>query len=221
MTSGSGQEASAGVVLGPVRYGKAEVRLLHVSRFAPRHEIADLNVSVTLAGDLADTYLTGDNAKVLATDSQKNTVYAFARKFGVTPIEEFGHHLTGHFAEFPPVDRARVRVEQYGWRRIEAAGTPHPHSFERLVGVRVASVQVRADGRSETVAGVGDLVLLKSAGSEFRGFPQDPYTTLEPADERILATEVQARWRLAGTGVDWESSFAGARRALTEAFAAS
>jgi urate oxidase len=220
MTSDDGPAGGAGVVLGPARYGKAEVRLLHVSRPAARHEIADVNVSTTLAGDLAETYLTGDNEKVLTTDAQKNTVYAFARKFGVTPIEEFGLRLAGHFAAFPPIGRARVRVDEYGWRRIDAGGGPHPHSFERLAGVRLASAHVRADGRREAVAGVEDLVLLKSAGSEFRGFAQDPYTTLEPTDERILATEVRARWRLADTDADWESSFAGARHALAEAFAA-
>lgn len=220
MATDNGREDSPGIVLGPTRYGKAEVRLLHVTRSAPRHELADLNVSVTLAGDLADTYLTGDNAKVLTTDTQKNTVYAFARRFGVVPIEEFGRRLAGHFAAFGPIDRAQVRVEEYGWRPIDTGGAPHPHSFERLAGVRIASVHVRTDGQSETVAGVEDLVLLKSAGSEFRGFAHDPYTTLEPAGERILATEVRARWRLTGAEVDWESSFAGARLALMQTFAA-
>ncbi|MGE5286451.1 MAG: hypothetical protein ACM3ML_04440 [Micromonosporaceae bacterium] len=39
---------------------------------------------------------------------------------------------------------------------------------------------MRAIGACEVVAGVGDLVVLKSTGSEFRGFLQDEYTTLEP-----------------------------------------
>jgi urate oxidase len=220
MTSDDAPPGGSGIVLGPAQYGKAEVRLLHVGRGGDQHEIADLNVSVTLAGDLADTYLTGDNTKVLTTDAQKNTVYAFARKFGATPIEEFGLRLAGHFAAFPPIDRARVRVEQYGWRRIDAGGAPHPHSFQRLGGVRLASIQVRGGGQREAVAGVEDLVLLKSAGSEFHGFLQDPYTTLEPTDDRILATEVRARWRLADAEAGWEASFAAARRALAEAFAA-
>jgi urate oxidase len=210
----------AGVVLGRARYGKAEVRLLHVDRGGPRHEITDLSVSVTLAGDQAQTYLTGDNAKVLTTDAQKNTVYAFARRFGARPAEEFAAHLARHFAEIPSVDQARVRIEQYGWRRVDAAGAPHPHSFERLAGTRIASVHARADGASEVVAGVDDLVLLKSSGSEFQGFLTDPYTTLEPTEDRILATAVKGQWRIAGTAVDWDTSFTGARAALVEAFAA-
>jgi len=206
------------VVLSRDRYGKAEVRLLHVDRHGPRHEITDLNVTVTLAGDMAATYLTGDNSGVLTTDAQKNTVYALARD-GVRPVEEFALRLARHFTATPSVERAQVRIEEYGWQRIGAAGTPHPHSFERLAGIRIASACAHGDGRAEVVAGVGDLILLKSTGSEFHGFLRDPYTTLEPADDRILATAVAAGWRMAAGEADWGECFRGARTALTEAFA--
>jgi urate oxidase len=208
------------VVLTQAQYGKAEVRLLHVDRSDQHHEITDLNVSIALAGDLTETYLTGDNAKVLTTDAQKNTVYAFARKFGVRPAEAFGLRLASHFAGVGPVERAQVRIEEYSWQRIDAGGAPHPHSFERQAGTRVTSVLAHAGGGAEIVAGVTGLVLLKSSGSEFRGFLQDPYTTLEPTDDRILATEVRAHWRIARNDTDWDASFAGARAALAGGFAA-
>jgi urate oxidase len=206
------------VLLGPAQYGKAEVRVLHVDRAGPRHEITDLNVTVTLAGDMAGTYLTGDNSGVLTTDAQKNTVYAFARS-GVRPVEEFALRLAGHFAQIGSVDRAQVRIEEYGWRRIDAGGGPHPHSFERLAGTRIVSAFVHSDGRAEVVAGVGDLVLLKSTGSEFHGFLVDRYTTLAPTDDRILATAVAAQWRISANEADWAECFRGARTALAEAFA--
>jgi urate oxidase len=63
------------VRLGANQYGKAEVRLVHVARGAgPGGEdlLRDWNVSTSLSGDLADSHLTGSNAKVLPTDSQKN-----------------------------------------------------------------------------------------------------------------------------------------------------
>jgi urate oxidase len=206
------------VMLGPAQYGKAEVRVLHVDRAGPRHEITDLNVTVTLAGDMADTYLTGDNSGVLTTDAQKNTVYALARS-GVRPVEEFALRLGRHFAQVGSVHRAQVRIEEYGWRRIDAGGGPHPHSFERLAGTRIVSACVHDDGRAEVVGGVDDLILLKSTGSEFHGFLVDRYTTLEPTDDRILATAVAAQWRFAGDEADWAECFRGARTALAEAFA--
>ncbi len=228
-------ECGAGIVLGPNQYGKAEVRLLHVDRRTPTHEITDLNLSIALTGDLAGTHLTGDNTNVLTTDAQKNAVYAIARRHGVAPIEEFGRRLGRHFTGIGPIDRARVRIEEYGWRRIDVGGTPHPHAFERLGGIRVASVHTRADGSAggsagsspdrgagrhiEVAVGIDDLVLLKSTGSEFHGFLRDEYTTLAPTEDRILATAVRARWRLASLDVDWDASFLGARTALVEAFA--
>src|SRR5687767_14229305 len=104
--------------LGENSYGKAEVRLVRVGRSGATHQLTDLNVSVALAGDLGATHLTGDNADVLPTDTQQNTVFAFAREPGVGEIEEFGQRLARHFvAQNPSVARARVQIEQYGWDR--------------------------------------------------------------------------------------------------------
>ena len=40
-------------------------------------------------------------------------------------------------------------------------------------------------------SGLKDLVVLKSTGSEFKGFLRDDYTTLPDADDRILATALR------------------------------
>src|ERR1700709_2420786 len=83
--------------LGPNQYGKAEVRVVAVDRSAPRHTLADLNVSSSLRGDFSAAHTVGDNAHVLTTDPQKNTVFAFARD-GMGQPEEFGLRLARHFA---------------------------------------------------------------------------------------------------------------------------
>lgn len=89
------------IVLGENQYGKAENRIVRVDRDGDTHQLADLNVSTTLAGDMADTHLTGANDKVLATDTQKNTVFAFARD-GIGQIEQFGLRLARHFVATQP-----------------------------------------------------------------------------------------------------------------------
>ena len=86
-----------GIVLGPNQYGKAEVRVVAVDRSTPRHALKDLTVSTALRGDFAAAHLRGDNAHVLATDTQKNTVFAFARD-GIGEIEDFGLRLARHLA---------------------------------------------------------------------------------------------------------------------------
>jgi len=200
------------MVLGANNYGKAEVRLVHVRRATPTHELTDLTVSVALAGDLAETHLTGDNANVLPTDTQKNTVYAFARA-GIGEVEAFGLALARHFVDSQPtIGTARIDVEQHDWRRLG------PHSFAR-VGEGTRTAAVTYDGsQAWVVSGVSDLVLMNTTDSAFTGFIRDPYTTLADADDRILATAVNAAWRHRRSEADWAASYAGARTALTEAF---
>src|SRR5882757_10243591 len=84
------RKAAAMVQLGANRYGKAEVRVMRVARGegpGGGDLIRDWNVSTSLSGDLAATHLTGDNSAVLATDTQRNTVYAFAQELGPVPPE--------------------------------------------------------------------------------------------------------------------------------------
>ncbi|MBM7500268.1 urate oxidase [Brachybacterium muris] len=214
-------------VLGRNQYGKAEVRLVHVDRSTPRHVLTDLNVTSMLRGDFEDCYRTGDNARVIATDTQKNTVYAFAKQYGVAGPERFLLRLAEHFmAEGTWLTGGRWEAEQLGWERIIAAGEGHDHSFVRTgPEVRTAAVTVQ-DGAAHVIGGIKDLVVLKSTGSEFHGFPRDRYTTLPETTDRILATEVTARWRFRepitadGTsGVDPDETFAAVRAVLLETFA--
>ena len=116
------------ITFGDNQYGKAEVRLVHITRDGDRHQIKDLNVSSALRGDFADAHLLGDNAKVVATDTQKNTVYAFAQQYGVGEIEEFGLRLGRHFVDdFEWVTGAKITIEEYGWDRI-AGGRRRPRA---------------------------------------------------------------------------------------------
>ena len=204
------------IILGANRYGKAETRLVRVDRGAGQHRLKDLNVSIALSGDLARAHTDGDNSNVLPTDSQKNTVYAFAAEHGIGEIEEFALRLAGHFVDSQPaIDRARVSIDEYLWERVGETG----YSFARS-GREIRTTQVTRDGRDAwVVSGLSDLVLLNTTGSQFRGYVKDRYTTLEETTDRILATAVTARWRHAAARGDWASSYAEARLLLVEAFA--
>jgi urate oxidase len=211
------------IVLGPNQYGKAEVRVVAVDRSTPRHSLVDLNVSSSLRGDFAAAHTSGDNGHVLTTDAQKNTVFAFARD-GIGSPEEFGIRLARHFAgSYEWITGARVAIESYGWDRIAVGGAPHDHAFRRIGGeVRTAVVTVDGSGPDTDVhvlAGLTDLVVLKTTGSEFWGFPRDRYTTLPETKDRILATAVTARWRYAGTELDFNATFDAVRTTLLETFA--
>lgn len=213
------------------QYGKAETRVVRIYRDTERHEIRDLNVSTALRGDFDAAHLTGDQANVLPTDSQKNTCFAYAKERGVGAIEDYALALAGHFVtDIPSVNRARVEVEEYRWERVQVGGTGHPHTFVRAGHeVRTAAVTVEATGdfsASWVVAGIKDLIVLKSTGSEFAGFYRDRYTTLAETTDRILATSLTVRWRYAsprastaGGSGGWDEAFWRVRQILLERFA--
>ena len=207
------------IVLGDNQYGKAETHVVRVTKSGGTHEIRDLTVTVALAGDFAETHLSGDNSKVVPTDTQKNTIFAFARD-PIGEIEDFGLRLARHFVgEFASVYRARVHIDEAAWSHIGVGGKPHDHAFVRAGSEkRMATVTCTDDG-SWVVSGVGDLLVLKSTGSEFHGFLKDRFTTLAETEERILATSVVARWRHVDTQVEWARSHGDVRRLLLETFA--
>jgi urate oxidase len=206
-----------GAVLGPNRYGKAETRVVRVQRDGDVHDLIDLNVSVALSGNLTDVHLSGDNAHVLPTDTQKNTVFAFAAD-GIDTAEAFALRLARHFvATQAAITHARVTIDRFAWERLTVAGHPAPHSFRRA-GAEVRTVQVEHGADDLIVAGVRELVVLSTTDSEFQGFAVDEYTTLAPATDRILATAVEARWRY-DAACDWDAAHATACQALLDAFA--
>jgi urate oxidase len=217
-----------GVVLGANQYGKSENRVVRVYRDTDRHEIRDLNVSTWLRGDFAEAHITGDQANVLPTDTQKNTAFAYAKEHGVTSPEDYAIALGRHFLDAaPPATGALVQVDEYAWDRIEVDGAGHDHSFVRR-GTETRRTWVTVDGRGDeqqvwVVSGFTDLTVFKSTGSEFKGFLKDRYTTLQETDDRILATSLTVSWRHEGTspqpGTDWEASYQRTRKTLLAAFA--
>lgn len=212
------------IVLGPNQYGKSENRVVRVTRDSDRHEIRDLNVSTWLRGDFADAHATGNQANVLPTDTQKNTAFAYAKKHGIESPEDYALALAGRFLEAAePAAAAKVAVEEYAWDRIPVDGEGHDHAFVRRGGDTRTTVVTLDDSGSErqahVISGLNDLVILKSTGSEFSGFLQDEYTTLQPTTDRILATSLVARWRYVGTDVDWNAAYDSIRSMLLSVFA--
>ncbi len=179
------------VILTANQYGKAENRVVRVTRDTDRHEIVDLSVTSQLRGDFAAAHTEGDNAHVVATDTQKNTIFAFA-KDGIASPETFLLRLADHFTgEFDWVSGGRWAAEQYGWSRID----DHDHSFFRSSPETRTAVLVRDGDDTTVLSGFYGLTVLKTTESGFVGYPKDKYTTLAETEDRILATDIATRWR--------------------------
>jgi urate oxidase len=194
--------------LGMNQYGKAETHLVRVDRDGERHTMRDLLVSVALSGRLEAVHVSGDNSAVVATDTQKNTVYAFAAEHGIGTPEAFAARLARHFLG-GAITRARVEVREAEWARLAE------RAFVQADRAARVAVVVAEEDATWHASGVAGLVVLKTSDSEFHGFPRDRYTTLAETRDRVLATEVSARWRHDGS-----ASFADARAALLDCFAA-
>ncbi|WP_420036429.1 factor-independent urate hydroxylase [Streptomyces sp. cg28] len=220
-------------ILGQNQYGKAENRVVKITRDGDTHHIKDLNVSVALSGDLSDVHLTGSNANCLPTDTTKNTCFAFAKEHGIESAEQYGIELARHFVDSQPsIHRSRIRIEEYSWERIAGsdAGSNFigadevQHSFVRK-GQEVRLVQVTYDGEKfEVLSGLKDLTVMNTTNSEFWGYIKDKYTTLKEDYDRILATSLSTWWRHNWTGAEgertpqWNKSYEQAKKHILQAF---
>jgi urate oxidase len=201
-------------------YGKSRVRLVQVQRRGDRHDLRELTVAVRFDGDFNESYTNGDNSAVLPTDTMKNTVYALAAKDPVREPETFGLALGRHFLDRNPrLRRVRIDVTEHLWGRIPRGEREHGHAFVRTASdTRTAALSVH---RKRTIvgAGIADLLILKSAGSAFSGFPRDEFTTLPDTRDRLFATSLTATWRYGDPDIEFGPAWRGVRTTLLQVFA--
>jgi urate oxidase len=207
------------IELGANRYGKAAIRVVRVGRDTSPHRLRDLTVAIALEGEFTAAHADGDNSLVVATDTMKNTAYAFALDHLDGAIEAYGRALAEHFLEFDQVDAATVNIRGHQWQPIDVAGSPAADAFVRgCEGTRLATVTASRTGTT-VEAGVEDLVVMKTTRSAFEGFPRDRYTTLPETDDRLMATKLTAIWQYGAPDLDFDQVFLDVRTTLLEVFA--
>src|SRR5215212_3126672 len=201
------------------RYGKGRVRVLKVLRDGATHRIKDLNVTAMLTGDLESSYTAGDNSNVVPTDTIKNTVNALSHKHLGDEIERFGIVLGQHFVRFPQINQAAIELLEHDWHRLNVNGRPHPHAFKSGGDARMFA-RVTATKQTHAVqSGVRDLIILKSTGSGFAGYPRDEFTTLKETSDRILGTSFSATWDFSEDPGDYRVANNGIMTTMLEVFA--
>jgi urate oxidase len=219
------RDPSTAYELGENRYGKSRIRLVTVRRDPDRHHLRDLTVAIALEGDFDAAHTAGDNAHLVATDTMKNTVYAFARDRLTGSLEAFALDLGRHFASYSVVDRAIVDIVEHQWRRVRTRDGEAPDAFLRLgQHSRLASVSVDRAGIVEIVAGIDEMTVMKTTKSAFTGFDRDRYTTLSEVDDRLMATRVRATWGyradlVAAGAIDFDTAWKRSTVVLMESLA--
>jgi urate oxidase len=200
-------------------YGKDAVKVLHVQRNGPVHTIKEFEVCTHLKLFSKKDYLLGNNSDVVATDSQKNTVYLLAKKYGIQNPEEFALLLAEHFLnKYSHVQETHIHIEEYPWQRIcqdEIGCTDpsncnfstfndrrmHNHAFLFTpTSLRFCDVvQRRTDPKLTIISGIKGLRVLKTTQSSFVNFVNDEFRSLPDQYDRIFSTIVDCSWEYSTT----------------------
>ncbi len=177
-------------------YGKSAVRLAKITRHTEGHDFKEIHVNIQLEGDFETVYTEGSNAQVLPTDTMKNTIFVLAKDHPLTTIEDFGIYLTDYFlSNNPQVSAVTIDLAQIRWERMTNGHVVEPFTYiggsneQQITKIR----RSRADGIT-VESGIQGMRILKTTKSSFEGYVVDKFTTLPPAADRILATEMACIW---------------------------
>jgi urate oxidase len=202
------------------RYGKSRVRLVKVRRRAEWHDIREWTLEILLEGDFESCFVEGDNRRILATDTMKNTVYSLARKSAAESMEDFAKELITFLLDRnPQVSAASVVTAEKRWEHLHTGGKPHPTAFVQSSSeLQTTEVAVKRDGRPSVRSGLENLVVLKTANSEFVGYIKDSLTTLPESTDRLLGTSVRARWSYSSPSLPFAALRSSIRETLLNVF---
>jgi urate oxidase len=207
------------------RYGKSRVRLMRITKHFSHHDVDEWTVQVLLTGDFETAHTLGDNSKILATDTMKNTVYFVASKSAATSMEAYAQELIDYIlTRNPQVSSAEVIIESTMWKRLTIDGKPYPTAFMRGSDERQTTcVEKTQSGELTIVSGLDRLTVMKTANSGFVGYIKESLTTLPETTDRLFATALKAEWTYTpegiAAGIDFNKVRGHLRETMVAAFA--
>lgn len=207
--------------LGENRYGKARVRVMKVVRHATHHAMKEWDVLVLLHGDFDSCFTSGDNSKILPTDTMKNTVYYLARESKSETLEHFAIELAEYIiANNPQVSKVSTEVAEKNWKQVIVDGASHATTYQ-LAGPELHTTQVTLErgSKPEIHSGIDGLVILKTTKSAFTGYIKDKLTTLPESTDRIFGTRATATWKYSEPPADYAAAREAAITTLLKVFA--
>lgn len=182
-------------------YGKGDVIVyrLHRDAHGPDGQSPVFGASVTmlLYGDAFwPTYVTGDNANLVATDSMKNFIQRETLNFKGCDLESFCRFLAEKFMGiYVQIEGIQVSATEIPYDQLPGGNMGFaPCGPERAT----ARIELRRDGSRlqivEASSGIQEFRLLRLGGSAFFGFVRDQYTTLPDIKNRPLHMWLDLEW---------------------------
>jgi urate oxidase len=213
------------------RYGKSRVRLMRLTKQEALstndvlHHIDEWTVQILLTGDFETAHTLGDNTKILATDTMKNTVYYVARQSTATSMEAYALELIDYIlTRNPQVSSAEVIIASTLWKRLFVDGKPFPTGFMRGSEERQTTRILKSqDGQISITSGLDGLTIMKTAQSAFTGYIKESLTTLPETTDRLFCTALKTEWpyttEAIAAGIDFNKVRSHLREALIATFA--
>lgn len=177
-------------------YGKGDVSVYRLNRTAKTstdtNPVFAANVQILLYGDAFwQTYLTGDNSGLIATDSMKNFIHRETMNFDGNDLEEFCRFLAEKFLRtYAQVEGLQVSADEIPYAAIGRGLAFACSGPERAF----ARVELGRSRLIELASGLKGFKLLRLAGSAFKGFVRDEYTTLPDLNNRPLHMWLDLEW---------------------------
>ncbi|GKY96332.1 hypothetical protein MPSEU_000592900 [Mayamaea pseudoterrestris] len=170
-----------------------------VRKEEPMQSIQDYTIHMTLvSSDTKDSFLTGDNAKIVTSDAQQNLAQMVAQRYSFDSPEEFGMILAQRvLMQYAWLDAIDLQVTETVWDRVWVDGQIHPHGFTKSPVKHHATVHLERGQGPMVSSSMSHMVLLKSAQSGFEGFHRDEYTLLPETSDRCMSTQLEAIWTYA------------------------
>lgn len=208
------------VELGESGYGKGDIRVLCVSKVPAGEDVAEAVIRVLVKGGIEESYLLGDNARVVTTDAQRNLVLATLRAEGVSVVEDAAvasaEAMRRQYGYLPEVS---VEVSVTSWRPISNAdGVSGPAFCAEGVEHHRARASASAAGGTSLVSGWQCSRLALTRGSRFVGFMIDQHTPNGPQEDRAIAGKLDVEWVVAGSEADHMRVRTAVRSTLLDVF---
>jgi len=207
-----------------IRYGKAEVRVYRTnaepltgitpipeSPFSGRdNALVGAEIEVVVRGtQFLDAYTSGDNRRVVATDTMKNFIHATSLTARARTLEEWLLEVGTAFLDtYPHMERLAMIGRELPFPAAIVPAEPDGFASSDRLFTRercdhgTASVELERDDAGEVrvtdhVCGRSGLQLIKLTGSAFADFARDEHTTLPERPDRPLYIWCDIGWRYA------------------------
>jgi urate oxidase len=204
-----------------IRYGKADVKVYRTnaepltgisaipeSPFQGRdNTLVAAEIEVVVHGtEFLEAYTTGDNRKVVATDTMKNFIHATSLTARARTLEEWLLEVGTAFLEtYPHMERLTMLGRDLPFPAAVVPGEGGFEASDRLFSrdrcdAGTARLELARDGAGRVVitdheSGRRDLQLIKITGSAFADFARDEHTTLPERRDRPLYVWLDIGWR--------------------------